>query len=354
MILFATFYYFLLRVLYTLIQLAIYMRNDNPPYFEVICYNNLMNIRSYLPSKKIQIALISIMVLCLGYGVYHYVSRNSSIAEESNLIDVAFVDGRELNKEYYKDTDGDGAYDWEENLWFELDPNNPDSDGDGVLDGKYLQNKRSIAERERRGTDLPESNLTPTEKLARSTITALLAITQTGATLEDDTQVKFQSNVVNYISDLTLGDILYTREQLLLVADTKENTYAYRERMKALFKKYPIAASDLEILINSVENPKENLSNINIKAEKYNNYLSELRDTEVPYVIAGRHTELINNVSQINAAFKNLSQEEVDELVSLSFVVQLEKILNQITDAVLNINLFFDIIEDKKLFPFEE
>jgi hypothetical protein len=28
--------------------------------------------------------------------------------------------------------------------------------------------------------------------------------------------------------------------------------------------------------------------------------------------------------------------------------------LNQITDAVLNINLFFDIIEDKKLFPFEE
>lgn len=308
-----------------------------------------MNIQKYLPSKKIKIALIAIVILAFGYGIYSIINTSTE-ATESQLLDVALVDSTRGNNDYYKDTDGDGAYDWEELLWPGLDPNNPDSDGDGVLDGKYIQNKRSIAERERRGVEIETSTLTESEKFARSTATALLAIAQAGGTLDGETQVQFQKNVVNYISDLTLGDVLYTREQLELVADTKVNTYAYRNRMTSLFTRYPVTGSDLDLLASSIDRPEENKARINTAANKYSSYLDELINTEVPYVIAGRHTELINNVSQINGAFQNLNETETDELISLSLVTQLEKILNQLTDAILNINLFFEIIEDESLF----
>jgi hypothetical protein len=307
-----------------------------------------MNIQKYLPSRNIQIIVISLLVIGIAYLVYFFVTKNKKPAEQ-DLISVALVDESEKS-EYYRDTDNDGAYDWEEALWPELDPNNPDSDGDGILDGKYIKTKQAIQEKERRGvTNLQESNLTETEKLGRSAYTALLAIAQSGGELDEATEEQFSQNIADYVSNLTLGDKVYLREELRLVEDSQENIYAYRDRMKGLLADYPVATSDIELLLSAAEDPANYENDLRTASLKYGDYLFELIDTDTPYVIAGRHTELINNISQISAAVDNLLEEEQDELVSLAFLVQVQDILNQTTEAIVKINTFFEIIKDESL-----
>ncbi|HIE54561.1 MAG TPA: hypothetical protein EYP90_05180 [Chromatiaceae bacterium] len=277
-------------------------------------------------------------------------SKSPADENEANFIDVALVDDESRNSDYYLDSDRDGVYDWEEELWPELDPYNPDSDGDGVLDGKYIQTKRAIAERARLGDQVPESNLSETEKLGLNTFTALAAILESGGEIDELTEQKISDNIVEYVTNLTLGEKLYTRDQMKLVPNTKENSYSYRDRMTDLFKRYPVSTSDIELLIQAVKDPAEYQGRLRSSSKKYAEYLSELVSTEVPYLIAGRHTELTNNISQVSGVLDNLLEEEVDELVSLSFVVQLESILNQTVEAIIKINTFFDIIEDESLF----
>ncbi|MCA9353000.1 hypothetical protein KC901_02355 [Patescibacteria group bacterium] len=308
-----------------------------------------MHIRSYLPSKKVRIILLVFVVALIAFLLYRFVVRPHAKGTQG-FIDVMPVEDNR-SSEYYLDSDHDGAYDWEEALWAELDPNNPDSDGDGVLDGKYIRNKLSLAERERLGDAFVDSHLTETEKLGRSAFTALIAIAQSGGDLDSLTEEQFQDNIGQYISDLTLGDQLYTRDQLNLVEDTKENTYRYRDSMMQLFKTYPIATSDIELMIEATNNPDEYQGRLRSTSKKYNEYLSELASLEVPYVIAGRHTELMNSVSQISAGLDNLLQgADIDELVSLALLVQLESIMNSSVDAIVKINIFFDVISDPSIF----
>ncbi|MFT6829462.1 MAG: hypothetical protein ACJAV6_000292 [Candidatus Paceibacteria bacterium] len=311
-------------------------------------YTTPMNITNYLPSKKTQIIIAILLVALIGSLVYFFFAEKMEDTT-SNLIDVVDV-GNERSGKYYVDTDNDGAYDWEEVLWAELDPENPDSDGDGVLDGKYIQLKRDLTEQERRGDVAVESDLDETEKLGRSTLTALMAVLQSGGGLDAEEEAQFTKNISEYISGLTLGERLYTRDQFSLVEDTQENTYTYRDEMKALFTKYPIAAVDIELLIQATENPFSYQGGLRSGSQKYNEYLSELVALYVPYSIAGRHTELVNNVSQINAGYENLMQEETDDLVSLALIVQIEGIINSSVEAIIKINTFFDVINDPSVF----
>lgn len=310
-----------------------------------------MNIQQYLPSKKVRIILLILLGLALVYLAYYLVNTFYAPEPEKKFIDVTLVEETGPNNpEYYLDSDNDGAYDWEEALWPELDPNNPDSDGDGVLDGRYIKAKQAIAERERLGENFQESNLTETQKLGRGALSALIALQQSGEEITPEAEAKISENIESYITNLTFGEKIYLRDEFELVDNTSENSYAYRDAMKELFKTYPVATTDLEVLIKGTENPQEYQGRLRSIATKYKNYLSELTVLEVPYVIAGRHTELVNNISQIAGASDNLLQEESDELVTLSTVIQLEKIMNETADAIIKINTYFDIIEDESVF----
>lgn len=310
-----------------------------------------MNIQQYLPSKKILITIIVLAIVGLAFGIYYFFSQKQNNLLDTNLVNVTFIDNSlDINNELFKDTDNDGAYDWEEDLWPELDPNNPDSDGDGVLDGRYIQVKRAAQERERLGEDFVESNLTETQKLGRGTLSALIALANSSQEITTETESQISENIEGYIQNLPLGEKIYIRDDFALIENTPENSYAYRDSMQKLFRDYPVATSDIELLIKGTENPNEYQGRLRSANKKYEAYLSELIGIEIPFAIAGRHTELTNNISQISGAINNLLAEEQDELVSLSAIIQLETIMNQTAAAIININTYFEIIDDPSIF----
>ena len=120
--------------------------------------------------------------------------------------------------------------------------------------------------------------------------------------------------------------------------------------MKKFFEKNPIKTSEIMILINSLEKKEEMKPEIEKTAIKYNSYIKELSAMNVPYAIAGRHTQLINAAGQIEGALKNLVLEESDEVVILSSMIQIDKTLNTIVDASVHIEKYFDIISNEKNF----
>ena len=93
---------------------------------------------SYFPSKKV----LAVGVLAIGLLawsiVYQNTSQQNSAITNNPLRTVAQAESA------FPDADKDGLYDWEETL-YGTDPEDDDSDNDGILDGKqYIKEKRGV------------------------------------------------------------------------------------------------------------------------------------------------------------------------------------------------------------------
>lgn len=308
--------------------------------------------KHFIPNKIVLFVTSLVVIGLMSYGVYHHFKdEDLDQKEKENTVNVSFVEEEEnLSKSYFLDSDNDGAYDWVEDLWPELDPQNPDSDGDGVLDGRYIEQKKRIREKDRREQDLSYSKLTESEKLGRGLYTALLAVEQAGGEIDEETKEKVSENVADYIQNLPLGTRVFIRDELTLVEDTKENSHLYREKMMNFFEQYPVNTSEISLIIEATENPEKFRAQLQTAIIKYETYIDLLSEMEVPYAIAGRHTELLNAAGQIEGGLKNLVQEDQDDIVALSSLIQIEKTMATFIDANSHIEKYFDIISDETIF----
>jgi hypothetical protein len=85
---------------------------------------------SYLPSKKIGVALFFVVIL---FVIVFLIPKEKKYGNS-----ISEIVGRDyIEKVAERDSDGDGLSDWEESLWG-TDINNPDTDGDGTIDGEEV------------------------------------------------------------------------------------------------------------------------------------------------------------------------------------------------------------------------
>lgn len=311
-----------------------------------------MNWSSYRSRLWLQrIIIILIAGTLLGLVVVNIINDRKEQQEEqkqNQQINVSLINEDDI-QERERDTDNDGVPDWEERLWG-LNPERADSDGDGVSDAQYIQYKKNIQERRELGIENIEDDLSESQKLGRSLYTALLAIRESGSELTKEDQEKITDNIANYISELNIGRTLYVREDLNLVENTQELSYAYRDELVKLFEDNPIESRDIELLTDAVENSAAYATRITETRTRYETIETTLAEMSVPYAIGGRHTELLNSIAQMTGGLTNLDSEEEDDLVSLAMLVQLDDIFTKITEAIDNIYRYFQIIENEGVF----
>ena len=96
-------------------------------------------MQKYLPSKKFIIITVSVFAaIGIIFIIINLIEGKGEVFQQkSDLLFQKMTLGEIIDK----DSDGDGLKDWEEALWG-TDPNNPDTDGDGILDGAEIQQKR--------------------------------------------------------------------------------------------------------------------------------------------------------------------------------------------------------------------
>ena len=92
----------------------------------------------YLPSKKVFfIAAIAVGVLAWTL-VYQSIETKKVVLQGRSLL--ALAESEQLR---FTDSDNDGLSDWEEPL-YGMDPNDPDTDSDGIPDGKETDDKKFL------------------------------------------------------------------------------------------------------------------------------------------------------------------------------------------------------------------
>ncbi|MFH1461234.1 MAG: hypothetical protein ABIF84_02340, partial [Patescibacteria group bacterium] len=90
-------------------------------------------MKPQLFSKKIYLFVV-ILVLLIGITIGGYLVLKSQTSQADLLDQIA---QKIKDQEIIDDLDNDGLAGWEENL-YKTDPNNPDTDGDGYLDGEEI------------------------------------------------------------------------------------------------------------------------------------------------------------------------------------------------------------------------
>lgn len=266
-------------------------------------------------------------------------------AEQELNNDTGFIDPLlvKLEKENLIDTDGDGLYDWEEDLWPELDPKNPDSDADGVSDYFYLQRKKQKIIIEKAPAE--QLDLSATQELSQNLYTALSFIAEANSgDITDEERASIEKNIQEYITNLDTTGGRYLREDVAIVDSDYESNIAYENAMKKLLADNPISLDELEDLYLALSDPELYLFQVSKIKNKFEDFESALAQVDVPRPVVKRHLNLLNFIASVAEVSKNISSSEIDDALNLAFVLQLNYSLNQAKISVEKIYEYFDLV----------
>ena len=181
---------------------------------------------AHMSGKVIAAALFGVALLLFAIWQSPLLGGASRISSDNSVI--ANEDGLRESAEYSLDSDGDGVRDWEETL-LGLDPNNADSNSDGISDGEELAAARAAYEQSAEAATT--SDQTQTDLVAREIFGAYIQSKQQGTY---DPQA-FDA-LLAQVADEQFGaryTSQYTKEDLVTTADVSpERTLQYEQEFQ--------------------------------------------------------------------------------------------------------------------------
>lgn len=248
----------------------------------------------------------------------------------------------------YKDTDGDGIPDWEENLWG-TDPTNKETTP-GIPDGTAI-NKLKISQElslEGENATVSDENLTETDKFSRELFSTIASLSQTG-TVSEEAAEKISSSLAEKIQS-SIQKKIYTLSE---INTTSDNSVAavkkYNDSLDYIIeKKYPIKGNVVDILQRFIVD--ENNVDASVLAElepiieQRNKITEAIVQTEVPQSLSLLHLDLINALQKYSETLKALTLFESDPIVTLGAISQFEETISLMESAV---NKLKKAIEEK-------
>ncbi|HZS43245.1 MAG TPA: thrombospondin type 3 repeat-containing protein [Candidatus Paceibacterota bacterium] len=271
------------------------------------------------PSKKILylgiLALVVILVV--------FISKNhiaSSVLGEKNL---SYSAANNLQNQ--KDSDSDSLSDYAEiNIWH-TNPKNPDTDGDGTLDGVEVNEGRDPSKLSSNGASPPytdylsagDSRITTAVQIAVSTDNSasnnltqslsknfftsyLTAQDQNGKVSEPDKSTLIQ-NILSGVPSSTPAAQKYTLDSLNIInSPSKDQIKTYANALASVYQK----DSDDYLLIS---NPTYDQS-----ASYYKKLANDLSKIAVPNEIGEIHLSIVNGYNQMYVALSDLNNYQTD------------------------------------------
>lgn len=281
-------------------------------------------------------ALWIFAVLCLAsVGILIVVKHSSGSAVSfERSADVAMLDRAKAGLE---DSDGDGLKDWEESLWG-TNPNNPDSDGNGVPDGQepHILAKKTglpspvvLADSTTASDDTIDAPASLTEILS---YLALQGYTDTGA---------LDSATLKSIADSELSSTFkfqdrYTARDINVTSDNSvASLVSYTNNLIDLVVKQgsKITFDEVALVVNAIENQDgSSLPKLDTTVGLYIEAINEGLTLAVPSNLAQYHLELLNaswNAARYLALTKNVIADPLEGMAALqAYMSALDKIHN--------------------------
>jgi hypothetical protein len=271
-------------------------------------------MNKYLPSKKfIKTISITLLVGAVLFVAGNLVSNKSFFSKQQDAPQDVLTSG---DGDFFDmDTDKDGLFDWEEALWG-TNPRLKDTDGDGVEDKKFVENKRDEIDSDETYTP-DDSN--ETEVFAKQFFTTASVLNQSGS-FDQDAVEEFSKSIGQSINNFNMQD-KYKLSDIKMSAVLPKDYY---NNLNSVFS--PLIAknvSELGIIARIVENPEDQsaLNDLSSLLSVYKDIENNLLKTESPYSISGTHLSMINSISKISEILnesRNISQDPLKVTVYLS------------------------------------
>ncbi len=298
---------------------------------------NIRRIRLFPESRKARVWLAVFAFAALVAGVFlipstpaHKTKTPSHVARGDN----------ERLVQLNRDDDNDELKNWEEAL-FRTDPNNPDTDGDGVADGEEVKQGRDPAKAgpddrlpaptlARQKTSGEEQNLTRdfTEAiLARPVVTMLAGGTPQipQETVERYADALLKQSVLSAAPTITRSDIRIDQRE------TPEAIAGYFRTFQNAFEKIRSGGvNETEIALQLLRDRKygNNFEDLKVQVALYDEAIADLKQTPAPQSLADFHVSVLNYLSQFRYSatlFQQIEQDPVKAVVALNERLELEK-----------------------------
>lgn len=280
----------------------------------------------YRPSKKF---IISISILAgaavLFFGIRYIAHR----VETRNPL--AKIKVGELTNPADIDTDNDGLKDWEEALWG-TDPKNPDTDANGIPDGRQIQQTRQTLNQQGSDVAIPPEQLTETDKLARDIYTSLAIASQNGE-LTEEQSVELQGKIIQYIVQRVGGFKEYQTSDFTIVQNSEISARAYASFINGFSDRYnktiPVLKQTISDLANNTITP-EIVSNL---GKQQLSFAEELRRQAVPQGLAPQHQYLVNALVRMGTILQGVAVVENDPLTAFINGIGIQDALTNLANA---------------------
>lgn len=208
-----------------------------------------------------------------------------------------------LNVEAAKDNDRDGLMDWEEALWG-TDHTNPDSDGDGTLDGDEVSQNRNpmISGEDEIATTTDTGNYVPqetdpnslTSKIARSIFENVTETSSIDA-YSPEVGAQIAAQIAQAAANAAQPQIVFNIGDVKTISQpTKADIKAYgNETMRHI----------LENMRDVYLDPSA-YEDLGVSARGFRAIAEDLAQMPVPAQIAGTHSKIVNNYFNIYEALE--------------------------------------------------
>ena len=234
----------------------------------------------------------------------------------------------EKNKEL--DSDNDGLKDWEETVW-KTDPQNPDSDGDGKMDGQEVSqnhnptkagpndiltddDKQQIGE-----TSLAAgfSKNSVSDNFSKKFFENYLLAKKDGSIEQNGPDALVKDAVAKANSEMS-STIRYTKSEMT----TFGNDQAKIKEYGTLFAQ--IQTDEIKLIVDIARNKKD----LPAIAKEYKVFSEKLFRLPIPEEIAETHIQIINNFYTIYESYITLSDYAKDPVKSLFAIKENKRIGN--------------------------
>jgi hypothetical protein len=225
-----------------------------------------------------------------------------------------------------KDSDADGATDWEEQL-IGTDPNNKDTDGDGVLDGKEKVELGTGVEIDLGKNQSDDTaSLTSTDQFSQDLLSTIAAISQTGDM--DAASVDALANKLTEQIATRAPEKIYAPKDIKIVPENSISLKSYSDALINIFPKEAPEMSVLDILESSLtengELDKSALIELEPVIESTESMVAALVKQNVPQTLAPIHLNIINDLERLVENLKNIENYDGDPVLALSGMGQYE------------------------------
>ncbi len=276
----------------------------------------------HFPSNK----LVALLAPLVAVAAILLVARGGGGEGEAPALAVgpsaAFAEelAKELSK---KDADGDGLFDWEEDLWG-TDRRNPDTDGDGTPDGEEVRagrNPRVPGPGDEISAPLSESAvseepLTDTDRLARGIFADYLSLKRAGALTEDAARDLVLARLTGAIG--ASGAKIYTVDDVAIAEGG--DLRAYGNAVGAAMEKTAVETeNEAVIALRALQEESDaELKKLEPVIASYEALERELAATKAPAAALPAHLALVNSVAELAAATANMRRMLADPVAGVA------------------------------------